>query len=217
MKLDLRVYVITTSLPRLGRDHIAVAEAAVRGGAGIVQFRDKTMDNAEFIATAVRILQITRPAGVPLIVNDRVDIAIAMGAEGVHVGRHDAQVRGLRRSLPANMILGASATTFDEALEASDAGADYLGVGPVFPTASKADAKPPLGLDELAKICRAVHSPVVAIGGITQENLKQVIDAGVTGAAVIAAVAEAADMQRATAELARIWDTGRTASWAVLR
>jgi thiamine-phosphate pyrophosphorylase len=210
MKLDLRVYVITTSLPRLGRDHMAVAEAAVRGGASAVQFRDKTMDNAEFAATAARILQITRTAGVPLIINDRVEIAIAIGAEGVHVGRHDAQVRDLRHSLPANMILGASATSLAEALEASDAGADYLGVGPVFPTGSKADATPPIGLDELAKICRAVRQPVVAIGGITRYNLKQVIEAGVTGSAVIAAVAEAPDMQRATAELASIWDAGHS-------
>lgn len=210
MKLDLRVYVITTSLPRLGRDHIAVAEAAVRGGASLVQFRDKTMDNAEFAATAVRILQITRPAGVPLIVNDRVEIAIAIGAEGVHVGRHDAQVRDLRRALPANMLLGASATSLEEALAASDAGADYLGVGPIFPTGSKADATPPLGLDELANICRTVHPPVVAIGGINRHNLKQVIEAGVQGAAVIAAVAEASDMQRATAELAHIWEDGHS-------
>jgi thiamine-phosphate pyrophosphorylase len=210
MKLDLRVYVITTSLPRLGRDHASIAEAAVRGGASIVQFRDKTMDNAEFARTAERILQIARPAGVPLIINDRVEIAIAIGAEGVHVGRHDAQVRDLRRALPSNMVVGGSATSLDEALEASDAGADYLGVGPVFPTGSKADATPPIGLDELTKICRAVRQPVVAIGGITCENLKQVIEAGVAGAAVIAAVAEAPDMERATAELAGVWDGLRT-------
>jgi thiamine-phosphate pyrophosphorylase len=208
MKLDLRVYVITTSLLRLGRDHVAITEAAVRGGANVVQFRDKAMSNEEFAATAERLLQITRPAGVPLIINDRVEIAVAIGAEGVHVGRQDAQVRDVRLSVPANMIVGGSATNLVEALEVSEAGADYLGVGPVFPTGSKADATPPIGLEELAKICRAVRRPVVAIGGITRLNLKQVIEAGAAGAAVIAAVAEAPDMIAATAQLHSVWDTG---------
>jgi thiamine-phosphate pyrophosphorylase len=205
MKLDLRVYVITTSLPQFGRDHIAIAEAAVRGGATVVQFRDKTMSDAEFTATAARLLQITRAARVPLIVNDRVEVAAAIGAQGVHVGQHDAPVREVRRALPAGMIVGASATNLAEALEVGEAGADYLGVGPVFPTGSKADATPPLGLEELAKICRAVQRPVVAIGGITRHNLKQVIEVGAAGAAVIAAVAEAPDMAVATAELVRTW------------
>jgi thiamine-phosphate pyrophosphorylase len=208
MKLDLRVYVITTSLPRLGRDHLGIAQAAVRGGATVVQFRDKMMTDAEFAATATRLLEITRPAGVPLIINDRVEIAIAVGAAGVHVGQHDAQVREVRRSLPANMIVGGSATNLAEAIEVSDAGADYLGVGPVFSTGSKADATPPMGTEELASICRAVRQPVVAIGGITPQNLEQIIKAGAAGAAVIAAVAEAPDMVGATTELADIWSTG---------
>ena len=199
MTLDLRVYVITTTLPKLGRDHLAIAAAAVRGGATVLQFRDKSMIDADFAAAAARLLQIARPAGVPPIVNDRVEIAIAIGAEGVHVGRRDAQVRELRRRLPADMILGASATNYQEAIEAVDA--DYLGVGPIFPTGSKADATPPIGLDELARICRQVRRPVVAIGGITQHNVDAVIQAGAAGSAVIAAVAEAADMASATADL----------------
>jgi thiamine-phosphate pyrophosphorylase len=208
MKLDLRVYVITTSLPRIGRDHLAIAHAVVRGGANILQFRDKTMTDTEFTATAARLLEITRAAGVPLIINDRVEIAMAVGAAGVHVGQHDAHVREVRRLLPANMIVGGSATRLAEALEVSEAGADYLGVGPVFSTGSKADATPPMGLEELAKICRAVRQPVVAIGGITRHNLEQIIKAGAAGAAVIAAVAEAPDMVGATTELADIWRTG---------
>ena len=208
MKLDLRVYVITTSLPRLGRDHLAIAQAAVRGGASIVQFRDKAMEDAEFTATAARLLEITRPAGVPLIINDRLDIAIAVGAAGVHLGQQDARVQDVRRRLPVNMIVGGSATNLAEALAMSAAGADYLGVGPIFPTGSKADATPPLGLQELAMICRSVRQPVVAIGGITRSNLEQIMKAGAAGAAVIAAVAEAPDMVGATTELADIWNTG---------
>jgi thiamine-phosphate pyrophosphorylase len=207
MKPDLRVYVITAMLPHLGRDHYAIAEAAVRGGATVLQFRDKTMPDTEFAATASRILSIARKSGVPLIVNDRVGIAAAIGADGVHVGRGDAAVGDIRRALPPGMIVGASATGYDEAIAACDAGADYLGVGPVFSTASKADAAPPLGLGELARICRDVKLPVVAIGGINAGNLKSIVEAGAAGAAVIAAVAEAADAAAATAELRFAWDS----------
>jgi thiamine-phosphate pyrophosphorylase len=206
MKVDLRVYIITTSLPRLGRDHLAIAEAAVRGGATVLQFRDKMMPGAEFASTASRILSIARKGGVPLIVNDRAEIAAAIGAQGVHLGRGDAAVGDIRRSLPLDMIIGASATSYDEALAACDAGADYLGVGPIFATASKADAAPPLGLGELARICREVKLPVVAIGGINAGNLKGIVEAGASGAAVIAAVAEAADVTAATWELRMAWD-----------
>ena len=206
MKADLRVYVITTTLPHLGRDHFAIAEAAARGGATVLQFRDKTMPDAEFASTASRILSIARKNGVPLLVNDRVEIAAAIGADGVHVGRADAAVRDIRRLLPPGMIVGASATCYDEAIAASDAGADYLGVGPIFSTASKANAAPPLGLGELARICGDVKLPVVAIGGIHAGNLKSIVEAGAAGAAVIAAVAEAADPTAATAELRIAWD-----------
>ena len=206
MSVDLRVYVITTALPRLGRDHLAIAEEAVRGGASVLQFRDKTMNDAEFTAAATSVLHIARQGGVPLIVNDRVEIAVAIGAAGVHVGRGDASALDIRRYLPAGMMIGASATSYDEAMATVNDGADYLGVGPIFPTGSKTDATPPIGLDELARICRAVKLPVVAIGGIHQKNLRQVIEAGAQGAAVIAAVAEAPDMIAATAELRGIWD-----------
>ena len=206
MSVDLRVYVITTTVPHLGRDHLAIAEAALRGGATVLQFRDKTMADAEFASTASRILSIARKSGVPLIVNDRVKIAAAIGADGVHVGRADAAVGDIRRSLPPGMIVGASATSYDEAIAACDAGADYLGVGPIFSTASKADAAPPIGLGKLARICGDVKLPVVAIGGIHVGNLKSIMEAGAAGAAVIAAVAEAADVTAATAELRIAWD-----------
>jgi thiamine-phosphate pyrophosphorylase len=206
MNLDLRVYVITTTLPHLGRDHFAIAEAAVRGGATVLQFRDKTMPDAEFASAATRILSIARQSGVPLIVNDRVEVAAAVGADGVHVGRTDAAVRDIRRWLPPGMIIGVSATCYDEAIAACDAGADYLGVGPIFSTASKADAAPPLGLGELARVCGDVKLPVVAIGGVNVRNLKSIMEAGAAGAAVIAAVAEAADVAAATAELRMAWD-----------
>ena len=205
--MDLRVYVVTARLPQRGRDHLDIAAAAIQGGAGVIQFRDKKMSNAEFEPIAARIGRVARDNGVLFFVNDRVEIAIAVGAHGVHVGRNDPHVDTLRQHLPKNMILGASATNYDEAIEMNKLGADYLGVGPVFPTGSKSDAAPAIGVAELARICRAIPKPVVAIGGINSGNLRDVIEAGADGAAVIAAVAEAEDMVIATAELKSIWDS----------
>jgi thiamine-phosphate pyrophosphorylase len=203
-RMDLRVYVVTAELPRLGRTHEDVARAAVTGGGTVIQFRD--MDNAAFATTADRVRSTTAAGGVPCIINDRVGIAIAAGADGVHVGRSDAAPREIRNLLPPNMILGISATDYDEAIEMSFCGADYLGVGPIFPTGSKPDAAPPIGPAELARICRDVRLPVVAIGGINAKNLRQVIEAGAAGAAIVAAVVEAPDMQAAVAELRSIWE-----------
>lgn len=205
-KMDLRVYVVTAELVRLGRTHEDVARAAVTGGGTVIQFRDKFMDNAAFAAMADRIRCTAAAGGVPCIINDRVGIAIAAGADGVHVGRSDAAPREIRNLLPPDMILGLSATDYDEAMEMSFCRADYLGVGPIFPTGSKPDAAPPIGPTELARICRDVRLPVVAIGGINAKNLRQVIEAGAAGAAVVAAVTEAPDMQAAVAELRSIWE-----------
>jgi thiamine-phosphate pyrophosphorylase len=205
-KIDLRVYVITAELPRLGRTHEDVARAAVTGGGTVIQFRDKLMDDAVFATTADRVCSITAAGGMRCIINDRVGIAIATGADGVHVGRGDAAPHQIRNLLPPDMVLGISARDYDEALEMSLCGADYLGVGPVFPTGSKPNASPPIGPTELARICRDVRLPVVAIGGINAKNLRQVIEAGAAGAAVVAAVAEAPDMQAAVAELRSIWE-----------
>jgi thiamine-phosphate pyrophosphorylase len=205
-KIDLRVYVITAELPRLGRTHEDVARAAVAGGATVIQFRDKLIDDMVFAATASRVCGITAAAGKPCIINDRVGIALAAGADGVHVGRGDAAPHQIRNLLPPDMILGISATDYNEAQAMSLCGADYLGVGPVFPTGSKPDATPPIGLAELARICRDVRLPIVAIGGINAKNLQQVIAAGAAGAAVVAAVAEAPDMPAAVAELVSIWE-----------
>lgn len=206
MKLDLRLYVITTSLPQLGRDHRAVAEAALAGGATMLQFRDKQMGDSVFAATAADLLTMARAAGVPLIVNDRVEIAAAIGADGVHVGQEDLAIGEVRRMTPRGMIVGVSATCYDEAVAACDGGADYVGVGPVFPTGSKADSAPPMGVTELERICREIPLPVVAIGGITISNLRSIVEAGAAGAALIAAIAEAQDMREATKHLKCEWE-----------
>jgi thiamine-phosphate pyrophosphorylase len=142
---DLRVYVITGSAPELGLTHEQVVIAALRGGATAIQLRDKVMDDNQFTETAIRLAKLTRAAGVPLIVNDRVAIAVAVGVDGIHIGHNDGNVYDIRRGLPPEMILGVSATNYFEAVEMSATGADYIGVGPIFPTGSKADAAPRLG------------------------------------------------------------------------
>jgi len=156
----------------------------------------------------MRLARLTRAAGVPLIVNDRVAVAIAVGADGVHIGRDDGNVYDIRSGLPAGMMLGVSATSYFEAVGMNATGADYIGVGPVFPTAGKGDAAPPIGLDELGRICRDCRKLIVAIGGINRDNLRRVIDAGAAGAAVISAVTQAPDMAAAVAELRGIWQQG---------
>ncbi len=203
--LDLRLYVITACVPELGRTHEQVAAAAIRGGATAIQFRDKTMSEKQFMETAARIAALARAANVPLIVNDRVAIAVAVGADGAHIGQSDGNVCDIRKALPAGMILGVSVTNYLEALEMNATGADYLGVGPIFPTGSKDDAAPAIGVERLARICRDVNKPLVAIGGINRQNLRRVIEAGAVGAAVISAVTHAPDMVAAVAELRGVW------------
>ncbi len=204
--LDLRVYVITANVPQLGRTHEDVAQAALAGGARIIQFRDKEISDEEFTVVARRIQQLTHKHNALLIINDRVEIALAIGADGVHVGRHDLAFAEVKRVARPGMILGVSATNYAEAIALANSGADYLGVGPIFPTPSKADATPPIGLDELARICRDVPIPIVAIGGITESSLHGIIDAGAAGAAVISAVCSAPDITAATAALLSTWN-----------
>lgn len=170
----------------------------------MIQFRDKTMEDDVFQETALRILRMSRSAGVPLIINDRVSIAIAIGADGVHVGSKDGDAKEIKETLPHGMIFGVSARNYAEAMKVDAIGADYLGVGPVFPTISKEDVTPPIGIAELELICRNVRTPVVAIGGINAETLHSVICAGVAGVAVISAVSHAPDMAKSVRELSTL-------------
>lgn len=200
MELDLRVYVITDRGFR-GRTHEEVAQAALDGGATILQLRDKRATGRELVEWARRLCRLARSRGVPVVVNDRVDVALAAEAAGAHVGEEDLPVADARRLLGPGRIVGASAGTVEEALQAERQGADYLGVGPVFPTATKADAGEAIGPEGLQRIVQAVRIPVVAIGGITVDNAAEAIRAGAAGVAVISAVAAADDMVEATRRL----------------
>jgi thiamine-phosphate pyrophosphorylase len=195
---DWRVYVITDSPYARGRSHRDVALAAIRGGATAVQLRMKDTPEREITALARELLPRCRAAGVILVINDRVDVALAVGADGLHVGQDDLPAVAARERLGPGPFLGVSAATVDEAMAAERAGADYLGVGALYATGTKSDAGSPVGLDRVREIHRAVRVPIVGIGGITVENAADVIRSGAQGVAVITAVTLADDMVEAT-------------------
>jgi len=210
--LELGLYVITTAQTAGGGGHLDVVRAALAGGADAVQLRDKEAGGGELYRVALEALKLMRKGGgSPLfLVNDRVDVALAAGADGVHLGQEDLPASAARRILGEGAVLGVSAGSVEEARAAEEEGADYLGVGPIFPTPSKPDAGEPLGLEGLRAIRRVVNIPLVAIGGINEENLEEVFEAGADGVAVISAVASAPDLEEAVRRLRRAVDSFRS-------
>lgn len=192
LQASIGLYVITTELP--GRDHIDVARAAIEGGVSIIQYRDKNASSRTLLNRAYALRKLTKESGALLIINDRIDIALAVGADGVHLGQDDLPYGDARRILGDAHIIGISATCLEEATAAAGSGADYIGLGPIFPTSSKDDAAPPIGIEGLASVRKSVDVPIVAIGGITVDNIEEVVSAGSDGIAVISAVAAANDM-----------------------
>lgn len=175
-------------------------ELAIKGGVSVVQLREKECCSREFYELALTVKEITDAYEVPLLINDRLDIAMAVGADGVHLGRTDIPVHVARNLLGADKIVGATANTVDAAVEAWKLGADYLGVGDVFGTTTKSDTRH-ISLEELKEIRQAVPIPVVAIGGINRDNIQKLRDTGVNGAAVISAVVGQEDITGAAEEL----------------
>jgi len=209
---DWRVYVITADPEQArGRSHVAIAEAAIRGGATALQLRMKHAPARAVLDAARLIASRCRAAGVTFVVNDRVDVALASRADGAHVGQDDLPAGDARALLGPSPFLGVSAATIDEAAEAARAGADYLGVGAVYATATKADAGAAVGPARLAEIAASCDLPVVGIGGITLDNAAAVIQAGAAGVAVITAVTMANDMAEATRRLRQAVDRARAA------
>ncbi|MFA5266839.1 MAG: thiamine phosphate synthase [Methanoregula sp.] len=199
MNYDL--YVITDETIAGGRSHAGIARQAVLGGAGIIQLRDKTRSCKELVIVGREMAVITREAGAVFIVNDRLDVAMACGADGVHFGQDDMRVSTARQLAPPGFIIGVSVGTVVEAVEAEREGADYVALSPAFPTTSKDNAGPGHGLDRLREIKRAVSIPVIAIGGIGRQNVRDVIVAGADGIAVISAVVARPDIAAAVREL----------------
>jgi thiamine-phosphate pyrophosphorylase len=209
---DLTLYLVAGSDAVGGRPLDAVVEAAVRGGATMVQLREKTMPDGEVIDLARRLKALLAPHGVPLIVNDRVDIARAAGADGVHLGVEDVAAAHAREALGPGRIVGVSAGTDAEAALVDSAQADYAGVGSVYPTSTKPDAGPAIGLDGLSALRRKIPLPIVAIGGITAQKAEEVMATGVDGIAVVSAICGAPDPEAAARDLCRAIAAGRAAA-----
>ncbi len=180
----------------------SLIEAAVSGGVTVVQLRSKRQSTRAFCDLARDVIRILKPRRIPLIINDRIDVALACGADGVHLGQQDLLLTDARRILGPSGIIGISVNTIEEARDAENGGADYLGVGPLFPTSSKSRLRPILGLEGLRRIRKQVRLPLLAIGGISTDNAAAVRRAGADGVAVISALISAPDIAGAAAELA---------------
>jgi len=210
--MEFDTYLVTQASLSAGRSTPEVVAGAIEGGVDVVQVREKDTPARERLAVAREVREQTRAAGVPLIVNDRVDIAAAAEADGVHLGDDDLPVAAAREQLGEDAVVGRSVSTPEAAREAEAAGADYLGVGAVYATGSKEDIDDEeydIGLDPVRAIDAAVDIPFVGIGGITPENAAEVVAAGADGVAVITAVTAAEDPARATRELGEAVVEGR--------
>lgn len=197
---DLTLYAITDRHWLNGQTLKSQVEKALKGGATMIQIREKDLDEKDFFSEAEELLALCRSYNVPFIVNDNVELAVKIGADGVHVGQSDMNARDVRALIGNDKILGVSTQTVEQALFAQECGADYLGVGAVFPTGSKDDAEV-LDRKTLMDICKAVSIPVVAIGGITKDNVRELKGTGIAGISVISAIFAQKDIQNATAEL----------------
>jgi thiamine-phosphate pyrophosphorylase len=199
MKFDL--YVITDEAIAGGMSHAEIAQRAIAGGADVIQLRDKVCGCRELIRIGRTLREITKKSGTLFIINDRLDVALACGADGVHLGQDDICAVVARQLSPPGFIIGISVGTVEEAVRAEQDGADYIALSPVFPTASKNNAGPGHGLDVLQKIRQKVSLPIIAIGGINQDNVREVIVAGADGVAVISIVVGSPDITCAAREL----------------
>lgn len=199
MKFDerrLRLYAVTDRAWTGRQSLYEQVECALRGGATCVQLREKALDEAEFLREARQLRALCRRYDVPFIVNDNVEVALACGADGVHVGQEDLNAACVRERVGPDMLIGVSAHSVEEAVQAVENGADYLGVGAVFSTSTKADANV-LPADTLRAICAAAAVPVVAIGGITADNLERLAGTGIAGVALVSAIFSAEDIAAA--------------------
>ena len=199
-KKDLLLYAVTDRHWLNGRSLRQVVEESLDGGVTMVQLREKQLEEGTFLEEAKELQALCRQRRIPFLVNDNVDIALAMNADGVHVGQSDMEALDVRKKLGPDKIIGVSAQTVEQALLAQAHGADYLGVGAVFPTGSKDDALE-VPFETLKAICQAVRIPVVAIGGISKANVEQLRGSGICGVAVISAIYGADDIEGAAREL----------------
>lgn len=202
------IYVLTDNSFR-ERSHVDVARAALEGGARLIQLRDKHATARHLVDCAKEIRALTQDASSLFFINDRLDVALAVDADGVHIGVDDMSLPLVRKLLGESKIIGCSVACADEARVAEQTGADYVSVGSIFKTSTKLDAGAPIGPGAIRAVKSAVMVPVVAIGGITKANIASVFEAGADAASLISAVADADDMVAATSELVKVWEANR--------
>lgn len=204
MKDLLKLYLVTDRDLSLGRTLEEVVSEAVAGGVTIVQLREKDAPTGEFVQLAMRLKEMLRPFGVPLIINDRVDVALAVDAEGVHIGQSDMPYEIARKLLGHDKIIGLSVESMDDVLRANELDVDYIGISPVYGTPTKTDTAEPFGLEGLRKaVSMSVH-PTVAIGGMNASTIGEVISSDVDGVAVVSAICSASSPRDAASELLQI-------------
>jgi thiamine-phosphate pyrophosphorylase len=203
-KIDYSLYLVTDRGLARGRSNLEIVRAAVDGGATVVQLREKDCSTREFIKQAVAIKDFLKAHRVPLIINDRLDVAQAVKADGVHLGQTDMPLEMAKGILGDSMIIGISAESVEDAITAEKGGADYLGVSPIYATPTKTDTAFPLGLAGLREIRKVVKLPLVGIGGLNRGNSAEVIRSGADGVAVVSAIVAADDPEAAASELKRL-------------
>ena len=203
--IDLSLYLVTDNSDDEEK-FLKTIEEAINGGVTVVQIREKTADTLDFYNLALKVKEITTKYNVPLIINDRVDVALAVDADGVHVGQSDMPCDITRELIGENKILGVSAATIDEAKKAEKGGADYIGTGAVFPTSTKDDA-PSITKKDLKNIVDSINIPVVAIGGINIENAKELKNTGISGLSVVSAIMSADNPKKASEKLLNIFNS----------
>lgn len=203
MNFDYSLYLVTDRSLSLGRKTVDIVAEAVAGGVTCVQLREKHCSTREFVNEARILHTFLHQLKIPLIINDRIDVALAVGAEGVHLGQSDMKLEDARQILGTDTVIGISVESTADAIEAAANGADYLGVSPIFSTSTKTDTAPPLGLEGLLSIRAAVKLPLVAIGGINQENCASILSSGADGLAVVSAIVSAPSPRDAAQQLRR--------------
>lgn len=205
MKLDLSLYLVTDKRNKTDDEFLEIIEEAIKGGTTVVQIREKEGETLDFYNLALKVKEITSKYNVPLIVNDRIDVALAIKSEGVHIGQTDMPADVARSLIGDEMILGVSASTVEEARKAEKDGADYIGTGAVFPTATKDDA-PSITKDDLKEVTGSINIPTVAIGGITLENANELAGTGIAGISVVSAIMNSKDPKTASENLLKIYN-----------
>ena len=214
MKDYLKLYLVTDRELSLGRSLEEVVSEAVKGGVTVVQLREKDASTGEFIELARRLMKLLKPLRIPLIINDRVDVALAVDADGVHIGQSDMSYEDARRLLGPDKIIGLSVESFEDIEAANALDVDYIGISPVYGTPTKTDTAEPFGLEGLRKAVQMSAHPTVAIGGMNASTIAEVMAAGTDGVAVVSAICSAENIRKATSDLRAIVEANIKISWS---